>query len=251
MSNNPVALYRNLLTLADTIPAGGELLTDNDTTARWFPADTDFLEYTGINSARVTHIGIAAHNLGTTAAGLLIEGFDGATWSTITTVTASDDQSRLVEVPQTLVTGLRVTADGAGINVGILYIGEAFVFERRLYQGHTPITLADSNTRTVKQPGGGQYLGNSVRRRARRNSIELRNLTPQFVRTKLEAFRQHYNAGGRFFLSWRPEKYPDEAAYCRGDGTLSPTNSGPRELMSIKFSVIAYEQTPRPDMVTP
>lgn len=251
MSENPIALYNNLLATANGQPEGGELVTDNDTTTRWFPADTDALEFTALVGSKATHVGFAAHNLGTTGNSVLVEYYDGASWLTLTTLSASDDQAKLIDVGTVVATGLRLTAQGSGINIGIVYIGEIFEFERSFYQGHTPIRFGDQNNRFVTSTNGGQYAGNQVRRRSKATSVSIRNLTPQFVRTKLEPFRQHYNNGGKFFFSWRPDTFPDEAVFARGDRVMSPTNTGPAAFMGVDFGLTAYVQTYRPDLLSP
>lgn len=249
MSNNAIALYNNLLATANGQPQGGEVVIDDDTATRWFPADTDALEFTALTSTKVTHVGFAAHNLGTTGNSILVEYYDGSSWLTLTALSSSDDQAKLVDAGTVVATGIRLTAQGSDINIGIVYVGEAFEFERRFYQGHKPIRFGDQNSRFVTRTAGGQYAGNQVRRRSKSTSVRLSNLTPQFVRTKLEPFRQHYNNGGKFFFSWRPDTFPDEAVFARGDGVMSPSNTGPSAFMGVEFSMTAYIQTYRPDLL--
>lgn len=250
MSNDPIVLYNNALALASTVSPDGETVIDDDTTQRWFPADTDAIEFTGFPEGEITHIGIAAHSLGTSGASLVVEYFDGS-WNALTTITRSDDTALLEAVGPVTATGLRFTADGSELNVGIIYAGSVMTFERRFYQGHTPIRFGDQNNRFITRTNGGQFVGNRLRRRSKATSISVDNLTPGFVRFVLEPFRQHYNDGGRFFFSWRPETFPDEAVYAKGEGVMSPTNSGPAALMSADFALVAYVQLYRQDLITP
>lgn len=243
------ALYRNVLQDATNQPTGGETLTDDDTANRWFPVSGETLEYTNIPATLITHVGVAAHNLGSTGNSLVVESFDGSSWFELVTITAAHDQSVIFSVPSTTTTGLRIKAQGNETELGIVYIGEPLQMERPIYQGHTPGRFSDNNTLIVKNTGGGQYAGNQLRRAGRSTNISLENLTPQWVRNKFEPFRQHYNKGGRFFYSWRPDKFSDEVAYARGSGTITPTNAGPRDLMSLSFDVVEYRQTHRPDMI--
>src|SRR5690554_6167047 len=125
MSNDPIALYRNLLAEAQTIPEAGAPLVDDDTTQRWLPEDADTLEFLTLPASQITHIGVAAHNLGTTGGSFLVETGDGTTWTTLTTLTASNDQAFLVQVGPVAADGIRITAQGDGLQLGILYVGEA------------------------------------------------------------------------------------------------------------------------------
>jgi len=241
--NEPIAPYENILSRAVTISEPAEALLDDDTTTRWTPEDLDSVSFEGLASTQVTHIGVSGHNLGSSGGELLIEGYDGSAWVAIDTITADNDQSVLREVVPSAVSGIRVTAIGEGIRVSILYVGQALEFERKFYQGHTPIRFSEENTLLVKSQGGGQFLGNRVDRRSASTTVSIKNLLPYFVRIKLEPFRQHYNNGGRFFFSWRPDKYPDEAVFAYGSGAMKPTNDGPAAYMSVDFQIVAYIQT--------
>lgn len=134
--------------------------------------------------------------------------------------------------------------------LGVLYLGRALQMERGIYQGHTPGEFARNDEIRPSVSEGGQWLGRTVVRKGYDTSYSFSNLRADWVRSTLAPFLDAA-VTDPFFIAWRPETKADEVLLGWTQGPIVPTNSGPRDLMSVDFNVSAHgEQEPAADKFT-
>lgn len=114
-------------------------------------------------------------------------------------------------------------------------MGKALEMERPIYGGHTPISLSRTTTIRGNRTEEGQFAGRSVIRRGAIGAWTWSHLTAAWVRRYLQPFIEEARTRP-FFILWRPETFPDEAAYCWTEGDLSAQNMGLRDYMSFTLN---------------
>ena len=193
----------------------------------------------------INYCGIAAHNLTTVEASAELQYYDYTTsaWVSLGEVLPGSGNGNkiIMFLFDTVFASLwRVIIRGEGDTpaIGVINLGKTLDVERRLYQGHTPITLSKKTVIKPQLSEGGQWLGRSIIRNGASTNISLKNLTAAWIRTFFYPFMEQARIYP-FFWAWRPEDYPDEMAYCQITDDIRPTNSGPRDLMSVNFLVNA------------
>lgn len=126
-----------------------------------------------------------------------------------------------------------------GAFIGVLYIGETLEMQRPIYQGHSPATLSRQTELRPSRTEGGQWLGRTRIRDGYGTNFDWSNLRAAWYRENFDPFVEHARSLP-FFIAWRPETYPKEVIYAQSDSDISPTNSGPRDLMSVSMTVRGY-----------
>lgn len=185
---------------------------------------------------------IAAHSLGSDECQAKLQYHNGADWVDLTSeISPADDNVAAFLFPSVTASRFRLSVDSdaspAGQPVvGVLMIGQALALQRRIYRGHTPITMGRRTTVRPQLSEGGQWLGRSIRREGVATDIALTNLTAEWVRANLDPFIEAARTYP-FGWFWRPDGYPAEVALVWTSGDIVPTNSGPRDLMSVSFAV--------------
>lgn len=244
--NNPRIGWQNLLREAEVSATGQSGQNAPDATQNaltwdfWIPnALPANITYTLEEAADFDYIGIASHTIGTDGATVTFSYHDGSDWVDIKTVSPSDNSPIILLFNEIETDQIRISLTGtANPAVGVVYAGKILVSQRRIYQGHTPITLGKRTTIRPQRSEGGQWLGRSIVREGAETSISLSNLTADWVR---EYFKPFMDSAIKypFFFAWRGEKFPEEVAYCWTDQDIVPSNSGPRDFMSVSFAVDA------------
>ena len=124
--------------------------------------------------------------------------------------------------------------------LGAVSIGAVLVSERKIYGGHSPITLSKTSTMRPQVSEGGKFLGRSIIREGASTNITLNNLTAPWVRSDFYPFMESARTYP-FFFAWRPiSPYDDEVGYVWTDSDIVPKNSGKANLMDVSFSVQGY-----------
>lgn len=143
-----------------------------------------------------------------------------------------DDRPIMRMVQETTATRFRIGLVGPSVpTVGVVRMGKALEMMRPVYGGHVPISLSRSTVIRPNISERGQFLGNSVIRSGARGSWSWTNLTAPWVRRYLAPFIT-WARTRTFFLSWRPQDFPNEAAYCWTKADLNAANMGQGNLMS-------------------
>lgn len=186
----------------------------------------------------VDYVGIAGHSIGSNLATVLIEHSpDNSVWTTFASALAPVTDAPILFLDTNISRRYwRITLTGAGDvpQIAVVQIGEALVVQRSIYQGHTPATLARDNTLFQNMSDGGQFLGQYTRRRGVTGQVSLKNLKAGWYRSHFDPFVKAAREFP-FFFAWRPVDWPLEIAYGWTDSNISPSNSGPRDLMQVSF----------------
>lgn len=197
-------------------------------TARW-----DAIVPTACN-----YVGIAAHTLGEFDNLVEVQhSSDNSVWTTAISGIVQSNAPTLFLFRTVTARYWRIQiSGGTGIPaIGVIYIGKVLEMQRPIFQGHSPITMSRETTIKPNRSEGGQFLGRSIIRTGVSSQYQFQNLTDDWVRSNFDPFiisARKYP----FFIAWRPETYP-EVAYGWENGDIVPTNSGPRNLMSVSFNV--------------
>lgn len=209
----------------------------------WQATSTDeqIISITPSPSTTANYLGISTHNLGTIGATLSLQySEDNSTWVTIEAFVVADDSARMVLFSDFRAPFWRVVLSGmsAPPTIGVMFLGKVLAMQRAIYQGHTPINLSRQTELRPTKSEGGQWLGRSVIRKAIQTSYSWSNLKADWYRANFDPFVEAALTQP-FFIAWRPETYPLEVAYAWTSGDIAPTNSGPKDYMSVGFSVVA------------
>jgi len=129
------------------------------------------------------------------------------------------------------------------ISVGVIWFGAEIIMPQRIYQGYTPPIAPTQVDLRTNVSEGAQLLGSSFAERGSTFSTEFNNITPTFLRgATWQAFQNRWNQGHGSFWAWRPTKYGDLFYAWRSGGPITPTNSGPKDYMSLSISGRLYHE---------
>ena len=259
-ANNPFVAWENLGAAATL--GGTAVLTGGDqanavtgsTYDKWRPDVTTTeaaLSFDFGGAVNISFAAIAAHNASDHGATVSVQrSDDGSTWADAGAgdVTPGDNQAiafRMVTSGNAYrywrfrFTGL---TSGDALSVGVAFMGNDLVIPRRLYQGFSPVLTPTEVQLQSNVSVGGHLLGSSVISKGSTLSAAVSSVGAAFVRSAdWLAFQRAFGDGSGFFFGWRPYKYPQDIHYCwRDGGVIRPTNSGPRDLMTIEFGARAY-----------
>jgi hypothetical protein len=227
----------------------------------WSPSSLPAtLDVTVSGSLPVTYCGIASHTLGTSAATVALQySTDGTTYVTVDEVGAVDDAPILFMFAKINAQYWRLSISGSTApSLAVWYLGEALVMERGVYQGYTPIELSRKTIFRPQMSESGQWIGRSIVRKSVSSTMQVNNLSNVWVRRYLEPFivsalRYPYffawhpipdYAGKSLILDFAEQQYAssralssatDGVAYVQTSSDVQPTNSGPRDLMSVSI----------------
>lgn len=260
--NNPFVAFENAG--ASATLSGTATLTDGAATNAftgttydyWLPnvtGTTAELEMQFGADASYSFAGIAAHNLSDYGATVSVQNSaDGITWADAGagTVTPADNAPIVWRMAAAgndadywrfYITGLTASDP---IYIGVAFLGNDLVMQRRFYQGYAPVLQPTEVTIQSNVSEGGNYVGSSVVRRGSTLQAQFNHLSPSFVRgTDFQAFQTAFNTAQPFFFGWRPQKYPEDVHYCwRTGNAIRPENTGPNEFMGCQFSARAYDE---------
>lgn len=195
-------------------------------------------------SKTVTYMAIAAHNCATQGVTVTPQySTDNMSWSNAAAGTVPDDDGPVFFLFDTVDARYwRLHLSGGSVpQIGVVQVGRALAFERGLWQGHTPITLARQTDIRPNRAEGGSRLGRSIIRRGNATNFSVGNLTASWVRSKLEVFIKDARTRA-FFLAWNPADWPMEVGWVWCNDDIQPQQTGPRDLMSVSFDVVGVAQ---------
>lgn len=219
-----------------------------DTAEFWEPTELPATWQVDLAAGRdIDYVGIAAHTLGSSGCAVKVETSDRSqvgspleqAWTTFGAEISPGDDAPLMFLDDSIAgRDVRLTITGGSTmpRIGVVYVGEVLAMQRAIYGGHSPITLSRDTVLNRNLSRGGQFLGQSFRRHGVSGSAGWRNLTADWYRANFDPFvkaaRQY-----PFFFAWRPADFPLEVAYCWAPDDIRPSNSGPRDFMSVSVSM--------------
>ncbi|MGI9159853.1 MAG: hypothetical protein ACR2K1_08890 [Saprospiraceae bacterium] len=186
------------------------------------------------------YVGIAKHNFGTAGIVVTLAGStDGSTYTTLATHTPTTDLPIMFLVAAAAYTNFRIrlTVGATKPQAAVVYCGEALRFQRRIYVGHTPITLGRRITKMIGRSQSGNYLGNVVIGEDRATSVALQNLTASWYRAYMDPFVVAAQTAP-FFFAWRPTSYPSEIGYAWLGSDPVPSNQRANGMLQIDLQLV-------------
>lgn len=191
-------------------------------------------------SQECDYFAVAKHNFGSTGATIKLQNSaDAVTWADVTEDIAPGDDNAIMfrfDGATTNYWRLHITPGSAAPRVTVLYLGLLLVGQRRIYVGHTPLTLGRNQVVTTGLSEDGAFLGRVKRREFLASAVDFKNLTPAWYRTKFDPFAEA-SAERPFFWAWRPGSYPLEVGYAWVDGGIKPSNQLSNGMMQVAFEM--------------
>jgi hypothetical protein len=132
---------------------------------------------------------------------------------------------------------LRLTQGGdAPSRIAVLRAGLITTMERKPTGGWSPITMAYSDQLMQSMSRGGQFLGQSFRRKGAASTVSFKHLSAAFVRNTFQGFSNHARSKPYFF-AWEPLAYPNEVGYVWSGKAIVPRYSGFSDLMDVSWDM--------------
>jgi hypothetical protein len=160
---------------------------------------------------------------------------DNSTWTAQDTRTGITDRINLFLFAPVTARYWRLSISVAIPRIAVAYIGKALAMQRKIYQGHTPLTLSRETELSNNVSEGGQYLGRSIIRKGASTSADWQHLKAAWYRANFDPFVKSAREYP-FFIGWRPQQYPNELGFVWTGGDLSPQVTGPRDFVSVSMS---------------
>ncbi len=186
------------------------------------------------------YIGVAGHNLATHGCSLAIDfSFDGSTWVELYSMIPGENSPIMLIYPNQLARYFRFRVfggDGGLPEIGVVYIGLTLDMQRCINGNFSPYVMNYDTTLYGHRSVGGQFTSRTIQRQGVKFSAEWQNLTAAWVRQHLHPFikKARYRP---FFIMWRPDLYPNDAAYVFTSGDIpGPVYSGNRDFMTFSIS---------------
>lgn len=259
-SNNPAALWNNIATASNITSENGDVSGYPATNAVTGTTYDDAQPVVTSTEAALIVSGTAltanaaciyAHNIGTIGASVRVQYSDdgGTTWTDggAGPVTPADDQAIFWRFDERSEDDWRLLIFNVSGSdqpiIGGFCIGVELLIEQRIYQGYTPPITPTAVSMVDNTSEGQHILGTRFVERGSEIAVDLTHMTPATLRgVDWVAFQNHFNQGGALLWAWRPTKYGD-AFWCRRSGSaMVPTNSGPKDYMSVSFALRAYHE---------
>jgi hypothetical protein len=248
-ANNPIIGYESRVTAGNvsaTTEADGFPVTNvanPSTNLRWegvagSPEADEYITLDLQTVELVDYVAIARHNFATAQIPVSIEALEEGSPESWTEIVADvippNDGPLLFRFTPQAVTSLRIRMQPglAAPTAAVVYAGALLVLQRRIFVGHTPITMGRSSKVTNAKSENGDFLGRIVLNTMTKTSVDLQNLTPDWYRTYMEPFVQ--DARERpFFFAWRPGDYPNEVGFAWLTSDPQPSNQSPNGFMQV------------------
>jgi hypothetical protein len=247
-ANNPRIGWRNLVAYnnvfadqeAEDEPVSN--LANPDTYSSWRGLTTAQQEVALVldAAADVNYFAIAKHNLGSSGATVTFESsINGADWTTVVEPFMPANDFTIIHEFNTEFAGfyrLLITPGVVPPAIAVWYVGEILILQRRLYVGHVPLPFGRRTTISTGRSESGQFLGRIKRRGFLESSIDMNNLTPDWVRENLDPFIVAAETQP-FFWAWRPSDYPLETGYAWLTDDPQVVNSRANGMMQVSLSM--------------
>lgn len=248
---SPIIGYDNIVTVSNIAASSEDSsgfypatnMANPATNLKWkaaSDADTTII-LTNTDSVDLEYVGLARHNLGTIKSNISVDASTdgGSTYvSLISAFMPANDDPLICRFTKANYTNIRITmASNLDVpQIAVCYCGDLLTLQRRIYVGHTPITMGRNRVNVNGMSESGQFLGRLFISKSRATTASMKNLTPDWYR---EYFDPFVEAAGEipFFFAWRPSDYPDEVGYCWLVSEPKPVNQSSNGMMSVDLSV--------------
>lgn len=195
----------------------------------WRPtATTGWLEINAGTAQSVSYAGIAAHDLGTRAATVVVEYFNGSVWVQAgPTVTPANDGAILVLFAAISAARwrLRITASAAAPTIGVIQFGAVTELPRKAtFAPSISFERARSVTYAANITEGGHFAGRTVVRTSLNPKMAVDYLPETWIASEWDAFALHAETLP-FFVADRPGDYAQSVAYAWTNGPAQAQRS--------------------------
>jgi hypothetical protein len=223
-------------------PTASSAATGHPAISATYPTTFEFWQPTALpatwavdlgSAKAVDYLGMVGDMEGCTVA--LQSSTDNSTWTTQETRAGLTDRINLFLITPVTARYWRLSITVVIPRLAVVYIGQALAMQRKIYQGHTPLTLSRETELSNNMSEGGQYLGRSIIRKGASTSAEWQHLKAAWYRANFDPFVKSAREYP-FFIGWRPQQYPAELGFVWTGGDIAPDNSGPRDFMSLGMS---------------
>lgn len=194
----------------------------------------------GLNEG-VDYVAFANHNFASGGISYQVEGSnDGVTWTPISDTIIPENDSPHVQIfPLAIYPSYRIHLTPSLVvpRIAVLYLGKMFVLQRKIYVGHTPITMGRDTSFVTNRSESGQFLGRVIRKQSLGTTVDLKNLTEDWYRAYFEDFVIAARTRP-FFWAWRPIDYPQEVGYVWTTDDIIPKNQRNNGMMSVSMKIV-------------
>lgn len=188
----------------------------------------------------LNYVAICRHNFGTLGVNVWVNVDTGAGYVEATDpVIFTDDSPVLFRLPTLdnyVSIQLEFDAPYDVPRIAVIYVGKLTIVQRRLYVGHSPITLNRDTQIVNGMSEGGNFLGNIMTGQTTGTGVALRNLTPNWYRNEFDSLLQN-NRTLPFFFLWRPATYPAEIGYAWLANDPKPSNMRANGMMQVDLTL--------------
>lgn len=248
-ADSPVIGWHTVLTPTSVVvsPAADPLhpvsnLANPSTTAGWRGQTGAEHFVTGVGLGQtLDYMAVARHNFGSEGMQIRLQvqnTVGGAFNTVIASFTPPDDEPLIMRFePQVVVTArLRILpATTSDIpRASVMYLGRLLILQRRIYVGHTPLTMGRNARITNGRAESGDFLGRIVLTETLQSAISMQNLSPDWYRDNMDPFIAA-SKDTPFFVAWRPGDYPEETSYAWMTNEPQPSNQRPNGMMQVDF----------------
>ncbi len=252
LPENPRIGYENRITsaVASDVIAGfpASNVTNPSTAEKWKAPFTssvtlDFSTSTGT----VDYIAIVGHNLNSLDnAEFKLQYDNGGGYTDVFDFTFAPDNNAIIYNFEPIAASQwRFIVDPQGgsstedIEIAVVYLGNITVLPRRIYRGHSPVTLNRKTEVISNNAETGEFLGRIVKRTSINSSASFQNIDPLYYRNTIEPFARA-SQESPFFFAWRPQTYGDETAYCWMTSDVAPKNQLANGMVEFGIKFRAY-----------
>jgi hypothetical protein len=223
--DHPVIGWHNLVTAATIAASSADAsypatnVANPATYREWRAAAAVqcYLTVTTDGLTPIDYLAIARHNLGSGQIPVSVETFNGTSWDEQTSpVYLPDDAPALFRWSSAarIQARLRMQASGASVipRVAVMYCGKLIVVERKLYVGHTPLTLARRDEFSNGVSESGEFLGRIQLSATTASPAQFRLISRSWYDEVMAPAIARYK-GRPMFFGWRPASKPRQVGY--------------------------------------
>jgi hypothetical protein len=167
---------------------------------------------------------------------VLVEGWNGAAWVALVTVSQSAGTMQWVDFAGVSFTKYRFTFDGAN-DIRQITLGARFQFPMGQWQGIAPPQLLHGVVVENIISVNGSIIGRNIRRVVKEGLISLNYLDPAWVRSSWNNFAIHASRYA-FWWRWDPVSHPTEIGFTVADKIEAPKNSNPPGKMEVSMPLL-------------
>jgi hypothetical protein len=239
-------LARGAVIGASSVAAGSYIQAPiSDQTFEWWQPGTalsiEWWSATFAVPTVVNYCAIAVHEIGSAGTNIFIEYDDGGGWTQVpgATLTPANDGAIMILFEDISCDAIRLAGIGGTFlpRIGVIYFGRILEMQRPVkWMGHTPTRFNRDFEKRPNKSERGQRLGVSLIREGLSGKFNIENLSEAWVRSTFDLFIVNSMRYG-YFMSWRPDQFPDEVYFGWTDKPIIPVNSrgGQTRVMSVNW----------------